>query len=95
MSRPTSRKPKGQPRSIGFQIANDFTALTVALTTLLSDARLRETMGRAARARAEAQFDWHMIAGQWLQVLECAMGALTAPAQEATIAVTHSRKNER
>ncbi len=48
----------------------DVPALAAALIKLITDAPLRESMGRAARARAEAHFDWHMIAEKWIAVLE-------------------------
>ena len=47
----------------------DIPALTNRLTKLFSDANLRERMGRAARARAEAQFDWHKLAEDWVALL--------------------------
>ena len=56
----------------------DMPALATALAKLLSDAGLRERMGRAARARAEAQFDWQMLAEQWVSLLNEAITAQTA-----------------
>lgn len=53
----------------------DIPALTAALTKLLSDASLRERMGRAARARAEAHFDWRKLAEQWVALLDEAVAA--------------------
>lgn len=53
-------------------------ALADRLTKLFVDAALRERMGRAARARAEAQFDWHKLAEDWVALLNEAIAAKAA-----------------
>lgn len=48
----------------------DSSALASAIDRLVIDARLRDRLGRAGRASAEARFDRRELAGPWLNVYE-------------------------
>jgi len=48
----------------------DVPALTAAIDQLLSDAALRERMGKAGRARALARFDWSRSAEQFVDLYQ-------------------------
>lgn len=50
--------------------ADDEGALGRALETLVADPTMRERMGRAGRARAEAHYTWRAAAARWLRVIE-------------------------
>ncbi len=52
----------------------DASALREALQRLLADEQRCERMGRAGRARAEHEFDWHAAAQQYRTILEQAIG---------------------
>jgi len=64
----------------------DPAALTAALERLVSDAGLRQRLGRAARATIEQRFDWSRIA---LRYEELFAGVLGAPA--AAVAESYKR----
>ena len=46
----------------------DINALTTSVSSLLDNPNLRETMGRAARAMVEAEFDRQVIEDRYFQV---------------------------
>ncbi len=49
--------------------AENSAALAAAIFTLATDAGRRESMGRKARARAEAHFGWPSVATAWVELL--------------------------
>jgi len=48
--------------------------LATRINELMRDPALRETMGKAGRARAEAEFSWHAVAKETLALYEALLG---------------------
>ncbi len=64
----------------------DPSALAAAIGRLIEDAGLRDRLGRAARASAEARFDRARLADSWASVYDRASPAVAFPAAAPTVA---------
>jgi glycosyltransferase involved in cell wall biosynthesis len=58
---------------------HDPVCVATALAELLGDPARRDQMGRAARTRAQADFDYDLLAGRLSSGLEAAVGGQRAP----------------
>jgi glycosyltransferase involved in cell wall biosynthesis len=63
----------------------DVSGLTAALERLVTDAELRQRLGRAARATIEARFSWGEIGRQYEKLLAGVVGPSAALAKTAAV----------